>query len=86
MDSSTEQYPTSLVVLPDIQHFKAAPCLTFIRKFSSGVLTMVHMVGAAYFPCPRPWVGVLGVLTSFILHRLSWSLQRMFLMSESYFI
>ena len=57
MESSTEQYPTILVVSLEMQHLKAAPCPDFLRQCSNGVLTMDHMDVAVPFTCPRPWGG-----------------------------
>ena len=59
MESSTKQYPTSLVLLPEMQHFKADPCPDFIRQLRSIVLRITHMAEDAPFPCPRSWGCVL---------------------------
>ena len=46
----TKQYPVSLLVSPEMDHFKATPCPASLIQLSRGVLNMSHMVGAAPFP------------------------------------
>ena len=49
VESTMEHYPTSLVVLSEMQHLKAAPCPDFLRQLISVVLTMAHMTGSDPF-------------------------------------
>ena len=52
-----KQYPTILVLSPEIQHLKATPCPDSFSQLSSGVINISHMAGAALFPLPSPWGG-----------------------------
>ena len=52
-----EHYPTSLVVLSEMQHLKAAPCPDFLRQLISVVLTMAHMTGSDPFNFSSTWGG-----------------------------
>ena len=54
VEASTNQYPTSLIVSPEIQNTKVDKCCYFLRQLSSGVLEISHMDGAPPFTCPRP--------------------------------
>ena len=58
MKSSTKQYPTSLVVSPEMHHLKANTCPDYLRQLSIGLLTIVHMAGDEQFPYPKHLVGV----------------------------
>ena len=57
VESSTKQYPTSLVVSPQIQYLKPDPCTISLRQFIIGVLTIDQMAVSAPFPLPMPWGG-----------------------------
>ena len=57
VELSTKQYPTRLNDSFEMQNLKSASNPDYLRLFSSGVLTMTQIVGAAPFPCPNPWGG-----------------------------
>ena len=49
MELSMNQYTTILVVLPEMQHLKAATCTASLMQFIRGVLTMDQMAGTEPF-------------------------------------
>ena len=48
--SSTSQYPTRLVLSPEMQNLKADQCLSSLLKSSIGVINISQMDGASQFP------------------------------------
>ena len=58
IESYIKQYHTSLVLFPEMQHFRADPFQASLKQFSIGVLTISHMYRVDPFTCTRPWVVV----------------------------